>query len=67
MDRIARDPTTVVCPIIDTIADDSFEYRANGYQVGGFAWNLQVWNLLCNNFRAKFQLANMSCIVHLYF
>lgn len=54
MDRIARDPTTVVCPIIDTIADDSFEYRANGYQVGGFAWNLQVWNLLCNNFRAKF-------------
>ncbi|XP_021925113.1 putative polypeptide N-acetylgalactosaminyltransferase 9 isoform X3 [Zootermopsis nevadensis] len=54
MDRIARDPTTVVCPIIDTIADDSFEYRANGYQVGGFAWNLQFnWHAVPERERKK--------------
>jgi polypeptide N-acetylgalactosaminyltransferase len=45
LDRIARDRTTVVCPVIDSIADDTFSYKGGGgYQVGGFSWNLQVWN-----------------------
>lgn len=47
LDRIARDNRTVVCPLIETIADDTLEYRGGGsnFQVGGFGWNLQVWNL----------------------
>ena len=46
LDRIARDNRTVVCPVIDGIADDTFEYKGggSGYQIGGFSWNLQVWN-----------------------
>jgi polypeptide N-acetylgalactosaminyltransferase len=60
LDRIARDPTTVVCPIIDTIADDTFEYKGgHDYQVGGFGWNLQVWNFFFNTFHAKFYLAKI--------
>ncbi|OQV18530.1 Polypeptide N-acetylgalactosaminyltransferase 5 [Hypsibius exemplaris] len=44
LDRIARNWTTVVCPVIDVIDDSTFEYhygRASGTQVGGFDWNLQ--------------------------
>lgn len=45
MDRIARDPTTVVCPVIDVISDKTFEYHfrgdASAINVGGFDWNLQ--------------------------
>ncbi|XP_055328934.1 polypeptide N-acetylgalactosaminyltransferase 5-like [Paramacrobiotus metropolitanus] len=44
LDRIARNWTTVVCPVIDVIDDATFEYhygRASGTQVGGFDWNLQ--------------------------
>jgi hypothetical protein len=45
LDRIARNSTTVVCPVIDGIADDTFKYGGGrDYQVGGFSWNLQVWN-----------------------
>lgn len=43
--RIARDPTTVVCPVIDVINDGTFEYHFNrdggSLNVGGFDWNLQ--------------------------
>jgi hypothetical protein len=47
LDRIARDNMTVVCPVIDGILDDTFEYRGgSNYQIGGFSWALQVWNLL---------------------
>lgn len=45
LDRIARDPTTVVCPVIDVIDDTSLEYHwrdSGGVNVGGFDWNLQV-------------------------
>ena len=45
MDRIGRDATTVVCPVIDVISDDTMEYHhrdAAGVNVGGFDWNLQV-------------------------
>jgi polypeptide N-acetylgalactosaminyltransferase len=44
LDRIARDPTTVVCPVIDVIDDTSLEYHfhdSGGVNVGGFDWNLQ--------------------------
>ena len=44
MDRIARDPTTVVCPVIDVIDDTTLEYHwhdSSGVNVGGFDWNLQ--------------------------
>jgi polypeptide N-acetylgalactosaminyltransferase len=44
LDRIARDRTTVVCPVIDGIADDTLAYSGGGgYQVGGFTWELKVW------------------------
>ena len=45
LDRIHRDSTTVVCPVIDVIDDDTMEYHysnAAGTSVGGFDWNLQV-------------------------
>ncbi|CAB0000705.1 unnamed protein product, partial [Nesidiocoris tenuis] len=44
LDRIARDNTTVVCPVIDVIDDKSLEFmwRDSGVvNVGGFDWNLQ--------------------------
>lgn len=45
LDRIARDPKTVVCPVIDVISDKTFEYHfrgdASAINVGGFDWNLQ--------------------------
>lgn len=44
LDRIARDTTTVVCPVIDVIDDTTLEYHyhdSTGVQVGGFDWNLQ--------------------------
>jgi len=41
LDRIARDPTNVVCPIIDIISDDTLAYQKSSYlAVGGFDWNL---------------------------
>ncbi|XP_042221313.1 putative polypeptide N-acetylgalactosaminyltransferase 9, partial [Homarus americanus] len=43
LDRIARDSTIVVCPVIDVIADDTFQIRlskARDVQVGGFNWGL---------------------------
>ncbi|XP_067124944.1 putative polypeptide N-acetylgalactosaminyltransferase 9 [Centruroides vittatus] len=44
LDRIARNSSTVVCPVIDVINDDTFEYHfrdSSGLNVGGFDWNLQ--------------------------
>lgn len=50
MDRIARDPTTVVCPVIDVISDDTFEYmhhQSSNVNVGGFDWMLQFsWHAI---------------------
>jgi polypeptide N-acetylgalactosaminyltransferase len=43
LDRIARNSTTVVCPVIDVISDDTLAYHGGAYfAVGGFDWNLQV-------------------------
>lgn len=44
LDRIARNTTTVVCPVIDVIDDTTLQYHyhdSSGVQVGGFDWNLQ--------------------------
>lgn len=44
LDRIARNSTTVVCPVIDVIDDTTLEYHfrdSSGVNVGGFDWNLQ--------------------------
>ncbi|KIH57769.1 glycosyltransferase, group 2 family protein [Ancylostoma duodenale] len=42
LDRIRRDPTTVVCPVIDNIDLHTFEYQmAIPKHVGGFDWTLQ--------------------------
>ena len=42
LDRIARNSTTVVCPVIDVLSDDTLQYQHSGYlAVGGFDWNLQ--------------------------
>lgn len=41
LDRINTNYTTVVCPVIDTIKADTFEYAyGNEVFVGGFDWNL---------------------------
>ncbi|XP_053690363.1 putative polypeptide N-acetylgalactosaminyltransferase 9 [Sabethes cyaneus] len=44
LDRIAKNSTTVVCPVIDVIDDNTMEYHyrdSGGVNVGGFDWNLQ--------------------------
>jgi len=42
VDRIARNATHVICPVIDVIDTETLEYQGNGYfAVGGFDWNLQ--------------------------
>lgn len=44
LDRIAKNSTTVVCPVIDVIDDTTMEYHyhdSGGVNVGGFDWNLQ--------------------------
>lgn len=43
LDRIARNSTTVVCPVIDVIDEDTLEihFDKKSVQVGGFDWGLQ--------------------------
>jgi polypeptide N-acetylgalactosaminyltransferase len=44
LDRIKRNSSTVVCPVIDVIDDNTFEYhysKAFFTNVGGFDWSLQ--------------------------
>lgn len=45
LDRIGRDSSAVVCPVIDVLDDSSLEFHfrdSSGVNVGGFDWNLQV-------------------------
>ncbi|CAG9532700.1 unnamed protein product [Cercopithifilaria johnstoni] len=50
LDRIKKDPKTVVCPVIDVIDDNTFEYhysKAYFTNVGGFDWSLQFnWHAI---------------------
>lgn len=42
---MTRDHSIAICPVIDTINDDTFEYHygdAKATSIGGFGWNLQV-------------------------
>ncbi|XP_069186089.1 putative polypeptide N-acetylgalactosaminyltransferase 9 isoform X1 [Procambarus clarkii] len=59
LDSIARDPTTVVCPVIDVIADDTFAIRLSkprDVQVGGFNWGLIFnWHAIPSKERARHQ------------
>lgn len=44
LDRIARNATTVVCPVIDVIDDTTLQFiyhDSSAVNVGGFDWNLQ--------------------------
>ncbi|KAF7266616.1 hypothetical protein GWI33_020117 [Rhynchophorus ferrugineus] len=53
LDRIARNSTTVVCPVIDVIDDTTLAYLyhdSTGVNVGGFDWNLQFnWHAIPNH------------------
>ncbi|KFB51145.1 hypothetical protein ZHAS_00019294 [Anopheles sinensis] len=59
LDRIARNSTTVVCPVIDVIDDNTMEYHyrdSGGVNVGGFDWNLQFnWHAVPEREKRKHQ------------
>lgn len=59
LDRIARDPTNVVCPVIEVINDDTFQVRSSkprDAQVGGFSWGLIFnWHAIPSKERARHQ------------
>ena len=40
VERIKDNPTTVVCPVIDIISSDTFEYQSSPLVRGGFNWGL---------------------------
>lgn len=47
LDSIKLDPHTVVCPVIDIISADTFEYKASPAVRGGFNWGLHFsWEQL---------------------
>jgi len=57
LDRIGRNQTNVVCPVIDVIDDDTLEYHyrdSGGVNVGGFDWNLQFnWHAVPDHEKKK--------------
>ncbi|XP_046389474.1 putative polypeptide N-acetylgalactosaminyltransferase 9 isoform X2 [Ischnura elegans] len=57
LDRIAKNSTTVVCPVIDVLDDTTLEYHWRGsgaVNVGGFDWNLQFnWHAVPERERKK--------------
>lgn len=59
LDRIARNKTTVVCPVIDVLDDNTLEYHyrdSSSVNVGGFDWNLQFnWHPVPARERARHQ------------
>ncbi|XP_022174445.1 polypeptide N-acetylgalactosaminyltransferase 2-like isoform X2 [Myzus persicae] len=57
LDRVAEDPTRVVCPIIDVINMDNFQYIGASSELrGGFDWNLVFkWEYLSKEVRAQRQ------------
>ena len=57
LDRIGRNSSNVVCPVIDVIDDDTLEYHyrdSGGVNVGGFDWNLQFnWHAVPDHEKRK--------------
>lgn len=57
LDRIARNESYVVCPVIDVIDDETLRYqysRASATSIGGFDWNLQFsWHAIPDYLRKK--------------
>lgn len=64
LDRIARNKTTVVCPVIDVIDDTTMEYHwrdSGGVNVGGFDWNLQFnWHAVPERERKRHKVTFCS-------
>lgn len=51
LDRVAENPTNVVCPVIDVISDETFQYSytidPRELQIGSFTWHLIFkWQLV---------------------
>ncbi|RUS86465.1 hypothetical protein EGW08_005780 [Elysia chlorotica] len=50
LDRIARNESYVVCPVIDVIDDETLRYqysKASSTSIGGFDWNMQFsWHAI---------------------
>ena len=54
LDRIKENPTTVVCPVIDMISSDTFEYQSSPLVRGGFNWGLHFsWQQLPDHLLAQ--------------
>ena len=55
LDRIARNKTNVVCPVIAVIDNATLEYHSGGsWYVGGFEWDLQFsWHPLPEHEKAR--------------
>ncbi|XP_069111699.1 polypeptide N-acetylgalactosaminyltransferase 5-like [Argopecten irradians] len=57
LDRIKGNPTTSITPVIDSIDDDTFEFRysdAHFTQVGGFDWSLTfTWHTIPDSERER--------------
>jgi polypeptide N-acetylgalactosaminyltransferase len=76
LDRIARNQSTVVCPVIDVIDDTTLEYHwrdSGGVNVGGFDWNLQVSDINAAHFAITvlqtlaYSGLDVTCLVTLNF
>lgn len=57
--RIVEDRKTVVCPIIDVISDETFEYiTASDMTWGGFNWKLNFrWYAAVGSIKILFQMS----------
>ena len=53
LERIKDDSKTVVCPMIDIISSDTFEYQSSPLVRGGFNWGLHFsWEPVPNHLLA---------------